>query len=277
MTVGDFLDNGKALVRLASRWLSGVTCSILSNLLGLRLNALTLQLITGCSQYGTEERQEETMSRQSDLDNHANQLNPNNDAYWESRGHDERSDDWEELVAEEDDASEDRSWNPTGREEAVSAWMSVASPAALCRASNSTAPSTMSNGANNPNIIPAAYSGRIIGAIVKALGLDDGVLTQRTARRFFQGKSVNEPNRAEIFRALGQALVDRGIVLETDALLKRGVPMSDLLATAIAHAASRWDALIAGIQSRSAMVEGRGIVTERNASVRGYRPVPAGL
>ncbi|HMR43250.1 MAG TPA: hypothetical protein PKC40_05425 [Saprospiraceae bacterium] len=30
-----------------------------------------------------------------DLDNHANQLNPNNDAYWNSRGEDERPDDWE--------------------------------------------------------------------------------------------------------------------------------------------------------------------------------------
>lgn len=36
------------------------------------------------------------MDRQSDLDNHANQLNPNNDAYWESRGYDERPDDWDE-------------------------------------------------------------------------------------------------------------------------------------------------------------------------------------
>jgi hypothetical protein len=33
---------------------------------------------------------------QDDLDNHANQLNDNNDAYWESRGFDERPDDWEE-------------------------------------------------------------------------------------------------------------------------------------------------------------------------------------
>ena len=38
------------------------------------------------------------MSRQSDLDNHANQLNPNNDAYWQSRGEDERPDDWVERL-----------------------------------------------------------------------------------------------------------------------------------------------------------------------------------
>ncbi|WP_339860054.1 hypothetical protein [Pseudohongiella acticola] len=31
-----------------------------------------------------------------DLDNHGNQLNPNHDAYWQSRGWDERPDDWEE-------------------------------------------------------------------------------------------------------------------------------------------------------------------------------------
>ena len=50
------------------------------------------------------------MSRQSDLDNHANQLNPNNDVYWESRGHDERPDDWEA------DAAEDRRLEPALRE-----------------------------------------------------------------------------------------------------------------------------------------------------------------
>jgi hypothetical protein len=29
----------------------------------------------------------------ADWDNHANQLNPNNDAYWQSRGYDERPED----------------------------------------------------------------------------------------------------------------------------------------------------------------------------------------
>lgn len=34
-------------------------------------------------------------------DNHANQLNPNNDAYWQSRGEEERPDDWEDQLEEE--------------------------------------------------------------------------------------------------------------------------------------------------------------------------------
>lgn len=34
---------------------------------------------------------------QADNDNHANQLNSNNDAFWESRGYDERPDDWDDL------------------------------------------------------------------------------------------------------------------------------------------------------------------------------------
>ena len=38
------------------------------------------------------------MSRQSDLDNRSQQLNPNNDAYWQSRESDERPDDWEERT-----------------------------------------------------------------------------------------------------------------------------------------------------------------------------------
>ncbi len=33
---------------------------------------------------------------QEDLDNHSNQLNDNNDAYWQSRGDDERPYDWQE-------------------------------------------------------------------------------------------------------------------------------------------------------------------------------------
>lgn len=44
---------------------------------------------------------------QADLDNHADQLNPNNDAYWESRGEDERPDDWEERIAEDDADTDD--------------------------------------------------------------------------------------------------------------------------------------------------------------------------
>ncbi len=52
------------------------------------------------------------MSRQSDLDNHANQLNPNNDAYWESRGWDDRPDDWEERAEEDKGPGDDKETNP---------------------------------------------------------------------------------------------------------------------------------------------------------------------
>ena len=40
----------------------------------------------------------------TDQDNHANQLNENNDAYWQSRGYDERPDDSEERTEEEQEA-----------------------------------------------------------------------------------------------------------------------------------------------------------------------------
>lgn len=42
------------------------------------------------------------MSRQNALDNHSNQLNSNNDAYWQSRGLDERPDNWEERTCEDE-------------------------------------------------------------------------------------------------------------------------------------------------------------------------------
>jgi len=40
---------------------------------------------------------------QDDLDNHADQLNPNNDAYWQSRGEDERPDDWDNQIESDED------------------------------------------------------------------------------------------------------------------------------------------------------------------------------
>ena len=40
-------------------------------------------------------------------DNRADQMNPNNDAYWESRGYDERPDDWDDRVDSDDDGDDD--------------------------------------------------------------------------------------------------------------------------------------------------------------------------
>ena len=44
-------------------------------------------------------------------DNRANQLNPNNDAYWQSRGYDERpnetDDDWDEHEDQDQDEGDD--------------------------------------------------------------------------------------------------------------------------------------------------------------------------
>ena len=42
------------------------------------------------------------MDKQSDLDNHADQLNPNNDAFWDSRGWDERPEDWEDRAKDDE-------------------------------------------------------------------------------------------------------------------------------------------------------------------------------
>jgi hypothetical protein len=39
---------------------------------------------------------------QHDDDNRANQLNPNNDAYWQSRGDESRPDDWEQRSVDKE-------------------------------------------------------------------------------------------------------------------------------------------------------------------------------
>ena len=44
-------------------------------------------------------------------DNRANQMNPNNDVYWQSRGYDERPDDWEDLSDDSDTGNDDNRAN----------------------------------------------------------------------------------------------------------------------------------------------------------------------
>jgi len=44
----------------------------------------------------TNQKEVKILSKQSDQNNHANQCNHNNDAYWQSRGEEERPEDWEE-------------------------------------------------------------------------------------------------------------------------------------------------------------------------------------
>ena len=41
------------------------------------------------------------MKGRNDRNHYANQMNPNNDAYWQSRGYNERPDDWEVQVSKE--------------------------------------------------------------------------------------------------------------------------------------------------------------------------------
>lgn len=40
----------------------------------------------------------DTHYSQDELDNYANQLNPTSDEYWQSRGYEERPDDWEKII-----------------------------------------------------------------------------------------------------------------------------------------------------------------------------------
>ena len=52
-----------------------------------------------------------TMPRGGNDDNRADQMNPNNDAYWQSRGYDERPDDWESHAEDDDDGNDDNRAN----------------------------------------------------------------------------------------------------------------------------------------------------------------------
>ena len=98
------------------------------------------------------------------------------------------------------------------------------------------------------------YSGRILRAIVQSLDVQDEVLTNRTARRFFSGQHVDEHNRNQIFDALGQALITRGLALETLEDLPETLPMASVVGMTLMMVCGEWDRLMAHIQACSGQV-----------------------
>ena len=99
------------------------------------------------------------------------------------------------------------------------------------------------------------YSGQVIGAVVKALDLDHPVLKERTARRFFAGRTVSEYSHTQILRAIAQVLVETGIVPVPSAFEEYGISMPNIVAETIARESQRWDKLVATMQSRSAATD----------------------
>lgn len=62
-----------------------------------RTDGSNVSLVNAMSHLQTHgPRDDDSDHSQADLDNHANQMNPNNDEYWGSRGEDGRPDDWED-------------------------------------------------------------------------------------------------------------------------------------------------------------------------------------
>ncbi|MXY21417.1 MAG: hypothetical protein F4Y49_08790 [Dehalococcoidia bacterium] len=111
--------------------------------------------------------------------------------------------------------------------------------------------------------LPIANSAEIIGAIVDALRLDDDVLTSRTAKRFFQGRSINEHNEAEIFLALGESLVERGLVPVPPVFEQCDVSTGAIIGVSIARAGARWDRAVSRIQGRSTTTVERTATIDR--------------
>ena len=108
-----------------------------------------------------------------------------------------------------------------------------------------------------------AYSVQVIGAIVRALGLDQGVLSDRTARRFFDGRTVSEYSRKQILRGLGTALVDRGIVPVPPLFREYDISMVTVIGEAVNRAALQWDNLLSTIQSRSGTIDNSALAIEQ--------------
>ena len=119
----------------------------------------------------------------------------------------------------------------------------------------------MNNVTENLTPVLPVYSGQVTGAVVKALNLDHGALKSKTARRFFAGRSVSEHSHGQIFEAIGQVLVETGIVPVPQAFEQYGISMPAIVAEAVALESRRWDSVVATMQSRSGRTEQPGRAT----------------
>ena len=114
------------------------------------------------------------------------------------------------------------------------------------------------------------YSGHVLGAVVDALDVGGGVLGDKTAKRMFAGRSVNAASKTERLEALGQELVDLGIVPNVDwqareAGFRKDLETYDVLGEAIGLMCEWWDELMERVQSESVEVRdlssvGRGFL-----------------
>ena len=91
----------------------------------------------------------------------------------------------------------------------------------------------------------------IIGSVVEALHLGQGVLSERTAKRFYAGESVSDYSRDQILDEFGKALVGLGLVPEPAFLEQHNLSMAEIVTAAVISASSQWDRLMAIIQSES--------------------------
>ena len=103
------------------------------------------------------------------------------------------------------------------------------------------------------------YSGAILGAVVDALDVGEGALAGKTAKRMFSGRSVSESGRKDVLTALGQVMVDSGLVPDLDARLRErpfreGLTTSDMVGDVIGMICVRWDMLMRSMVDRSARI-----------------------
>ena len=114
------------------------------------------------------------------------------------------------------------------------------------------------------------YSGHVLGAVVDALDAGGGVLGDKTAKRMFAGRSVNTTSKTERLEALGQELVNLGIVPDVAwqaraAGFRKDLETYDVLGEAIGIMCEWWDELMERVLSESVEVRdlssvGRGFL-----------------
>ena len=104
-------------------------------------------------------------------------------------------------------------------------------------------------------VFRAPFSGQILGVLVKELQLQINAPSSKTAQRYFSGIPVSSDSELEILEAIGKLLADAEILPPLPPLQNQEFSLSNVISTAVAWYADRWDELVGYMRSISAPVE----------------------
>lgn len=97
-------------------------------------------------------------------------------------------------------------------------------------------------------------SWQILGKLVDAIRVEDDVLTDKTASRYYSGETIQNYSLKQLYLSFGETLIDKGIIPVPPVFKKYDISLPKIIAASASRLSSKWDKLCSVIQNRSGLI-----------------------